>query len=130
MLLEFARHDDLVRRIERSELPAAAIGGPVAKAYNHAPLAADPEVSGPVRLAIVLGMAPPALHLVSGERAVDAFWWPTNHCGCDDRASDAIGDSARRLPFRLARRPEIGVVLLAGRHLGAIARHLTLQMAL
>jgi len=42
-------------------------------------------------------MAPPPLHLVSGERAVDAFWWPTNHCGCDDRASDAIGDSARRV---------------------------------
>ena len=68
MLLEFSRHDELARRIDIGELAAAAVGTAVCEDNRDAPLTADTQVRLPSRLAVVIGVSPPALDLVRSER--------------------------------------------------------------
>src|SRR5262245_24551321 len=64
MLLEPPRHDDLARRIDLSELAAAAVGRPVRRTNRDAPLAANLEVRLPVCLTIEVGMSPPSFNFI------------------------------------------------------------------
>src|SRR6266849_9991411 len=107
MLLELPRHDDLARCIDLGELAAAVVDASICKDNGDAPLTADAEVRGPFRLAVEVGVSPPPLDLVSGQRAEDAFGWHCNLRGRDDRASPAVGHRARCAPLRSVRHSEI-----------------------
>src|SRR5262249_45360156 len=71
VLLEPARHDQLVWPIDFREFTAPAVRAAVREANRHTPGAANTQISVPVFLPVIIGMAPPLLDLVRGERPED-----------------------------------------------------------
>src|SRR5271154_4247671 len=119
MALESPGHHELARLLYLSELAAAAVDAPTGKGHHHAPLTGDAQVRGPVRHEVEVGVSPPALDLVGGERAKDTGWRSGDLHGRNDHASAAVGHGAWCVPFRGGRQSEISLCLWFGCHLSS-----------
>src|SRR5258708_38567858 len=111
MLPDFWRHESLAGGFDLGEFAAPAVGTAVCEDDDDAPLTAYAQVRLPLRLAVEVGVSPPAFDLVRSERSKDAVRRCNNLRGRDDCAAPSVRHRTRRAPFRCGRHPEISLRL-------------------